>query len=139
MNTFKFTNAKGAVSYGRYQIVPADGAHYLTDAEAAKMAHDYLASEIGQRVARAPVKFRLMLQIAQSGDVLNDPSVAWPDSRRTVELGVLFITKLAPDNNEAQHRLLFLPNALPASIEVQDPMVNARSASYVVSFGRRQQ
>ncbi len=103
------------------------------------MAHDYLASEIGQRVARAPVKFRLMLQIAQSGDVLNDPSVAWPDSRRTVELGVLFITKLAPDNNEAQHRLLFLPNALPASIEVQDPMVNARSASYVVSFGRRQQ
>jgi hypothetical protein len=34
--------------------------------------------------------------------------------------------------------LLFLPNALPDGIQPADPMIDARSAAYVVSFGRRQ-
>jgi catalase len=101
--------------------------------------HDYLQSEIVQRVAHAPVKFRLLLQVAQSGDKLDDPSIAWPNTRRTIELGTISITRAVADNDAAQRRLLFLPNALPDGIEVEDPMINARSAAYPVSFARRQQ
>ncbi len=139
VNTFRFIDSKGIVTYGRYRILPVGGAHYLADADAAKKAPDYLQSEIRQRVSHAPVRFRLVLQIAQAGDKLDDPSVAWSSAHRTVELGTISITKAVADNQVAQRSLLFLPNALPAGIEVEDPMINARSAAYPVSFARRQQ
>ncbi|MEX3947790.1 catalase family peroxidase [Paraburkholderia sp. EG287B] len=139
VNTFRFIDSKGVVTYGRYQIVPVGGEHYLADADAAKKAPDYLQSEIRQRVSRAPAQFRLVLQIARAGDKLDDPSVAWSSAHRTVELGTISITKAVADNQAAQRSLLFLPNALPPGIEVEDPMINARSAAYPVSFARRQQ
>ncbi|CAD6560052.1 catalase family peroxidase [Paraburkholderia sabiae] len=139
VNTFRFLDANGVVTYGRYQILPVGGEHYLPDAKASKAAPDYLQSEIRQRVGHAPARFRLVLQIAESGDKLDDPSVAWSSAHRTVELGTISITKAVADNDAAQRRLLFLPNALPAGIEVADPMINARSAAYPVSFARRQQ
>lgn len=139
VNTFKFVNAKGVVTYGRYQIRPVGGEQYLSDADAAKAAPDYLQTEMRGHVAKAPIKFKLVLQIAAPDDKLDDPSIAWPDTRRTVELGTLSITKAVADSDAAQRKLLFQPNALPAGIEVEDPMVNARAAAYGVSFGRRQQ
>ncbi|NIF72140.1 catalase family peroxidase [Burkholderia sp. Ap-962] len=138
VNTFKFTNAAGKVTYGRYQFVPVAGAHYLDDAQTAKAAPDYLQKEIAERVKQGPLRFRLMLQLAQAGDKLDDPSIAWPDTRRRVELGTITINKLDEDNAAAQKRLLFLPAALPAGIEPADPMITARSAAYPVSFARRQ-
>jgi catalase len=138
VNAFKFTNAAGKVAYGRYRIIPVAPAAYLSDADAAKQAPGYLASEIGQRVAKAPVQFKLMLQIAAKDDKVDDPSVAWPDSSRTVELGTLALTRLAANPDAQQKSTVFMPNSLPSGIEVEDQMVNFRSASYAVSFGRRQ-
>ncbi|TWC06887.1 catalase [Bradyrhizobium macuxiense] len=139
VNTFKFVNGAGKVTYGRYQFQPVAGAHFLSGAEAAKRAADYLSTEIRARVAQAPVSFRMLLQVAAAEDKLDDPSIAWPDTRQTVELGTISITKAVQDSDAAQRQLLFLPNALPAGIEVQDPMIDARSAAYPVSYGRRQQ
>ncbi|MFZ6757950.1 catalase family peroxidase [Undibacterium sp. Ji50W] len=139
VNTFKFINATGKITYGRYQFLPVDGAEYLSDEQAAKVASDYLQTEIKQRTTLRTIKFKMMLQIASADDKLDDPSIAWPDSRLTLELGVLSITKVAEDNHAAQSKLLFLPNALPNGIEAADPMINARSNAYPVSFGRRQQ
>lgn len=138
VNTFKFVNGAGKVTYGRYQFQPVAGAHFLSDAEAAKRAVDYLSTEIRARVAQAPVSFRMLLQVAAAEDKLDDPSIAWPDTRQTIELGTISITKAVQDSDAAQRQLLFLPNALPAGIEVQDPMIDARSAAYPVSYGRRQ-
>ena len=42
VNAFKFTNAAGAVTYGRYQFLPVSGAHYLSAEQAAKASSDYL-------------------------------------------------------------------------------------------------
>jgi len=85
-----------------------------------------------------PVAFKLMLQIATKEDQVDDPSVAWPDSRRTVELGTLVINKVAPDMVAAQKAIVFMPNVLPKGIAVEDQMVNFRASAYAVSFGRRQ-
>lgn len=139
VNTFRFIDAKGVVTYGRYQFLPMDGDHYLSDEAADKVAPAFLQSEIRQRVTHRPVRFRLVLQIAQPGDKLDDPSIAWSSAHRTVELGRISITKAVADNVLAQRHLLFMPNALPPGIEVEDPMINARSAAYPVSFARRQQ
>jgi catalase len=138
VNAFKFVNAEGHVSYGRYQIVPLAGAKYLTADQAAAAAPDYLMNEIRDRLTRnGPVQFKLTLQLADPSDDLNNPSVTWPESRRVVELGLLKITKVEEDKT-LERKLLFLPNTLPSGIEVQDPMVAARGAAYPISYARRQ-
>jgi catalase len=138
VNTFKFVNAAGKVTYGRYQIIPLAGAHYLTDAQTKNAAPDYLSREITQRAAREPIRFRLMLQVAGKNDHIDDPSIAWPDARQSIELGTLSITKAMADSVAAEKRIVFMPNSLPKGIEVEDQMVNFRSAAYAVSFGKRQ-
>ncbi len=138
VNTFKFINARGKISYGRYQIVPVAAAQYLTDAQAKAAAPEYLSREIGERVAKAPVRFRLMLQLAGKNDHIDDPSIAWPDSRPQIELGTLSIDHLVPDSVAAEKKIVFMPNSLPKGIEVEDQMVNFRSAAYGVSFSARQ-
>ena len=137
VNTFKFINASGKVTYGRYQILPIAPAQYLGDAQAKAAAPDYLAREIGARVAKGAVRFRLVLQIAEHDDLLDDPSVAWPDSRRQVELGTLTIDHLVADGTAAEKNIVFMPNSLPKGIEVEDQMVNFRAAAYAVSFSGR--
>jgi len=138
VNTFKFINARGKLTYGRYQFLPVTGEHLLDPADAAPAAPDYLSTEIRQRVQQLPVKFKMVLQVAEAGDKLDDPSIVWPDSRRLVDLGTLSIARAATDR-DAEKTLLFLPNAVTAGIEVEDPMINVRAAAYGVSFARRQQ
>lgn len=137
VNTFKFTNGKGVATLGRYQIVPVAGNHALADAQAVKASPTYLSTEIRNRVKKAPVKFKILVQIADKGDKVDDPSIAWPDSRKTVELGTLEITRTIANSDVAQKKIVFMPNALTAGIDVEDPMINQRSAIYAVSFGRR--
>jgi len=138
VNTFRFINAAGKVTLGRYQFLPVSGSHFLSDAQTAKAKPDYLSDELQQRIAKGAVRFKLVVQEAVEGDRLDDPSIAWPASRPVVELGTLEITRAVADNVAAQKSLMFLPNNVPAGIEPQDPMINARSAAYPVSFGRRQ-
>ena len=138
VNTFKFINARGKLTFGRYQFLPVSGEHLLNAGDAANASPDYLSTEIRQRVQQMPVKFKMVLQVAEPGDKLDDPSIAWPDSRRVVELGTLSIARPAM-SADAEKALLFLPNALTAGIEVEDPMINVRSAAYPISFERRQQ
>ncbi len=106
--------------------------------EIEKADANYLSNEIKERVSRGPIRFTLLVQIADPGDNLNDPSIVWPDTRTKVELGTIEITKTVADNAVAERQLLFLPGTLPDGIEAEDPMINARHAAYPVSFGRRQ-
>jgi catalase len=137
VNSFKFTNAKGESKFGRYQIVPEAGEHLLDKDSVAKAGPNYLIEEIGKRVAAAPVKFKLRVQLAEKGDKIEDPSIAWPDTRKTVELGELVIDKTVADNDAQQQALLFMPTMLPDGIEPVDPMLTARSEAYPISFARR--
>jgi catalase len=137
VNTFKFTNAAGVVTYGRYQFLPVSGAHYLSDDQAANASSDYLQDEIPRRIKNGPVLFKLVLQVAEQGDRLDNPSIVWPDTRRTVELGVLKIARAIADTDAASRDLLFIPGAVPDGITPADPMIADRSPAYVVSYGRR--
>lgn len=139
VNSFKFTSAKGESEFGRYQIIPEAGEHLLDKDAVVKAEPNYLIDEIGRRVSAAPVKFKLRVQLAEKGDKIDDPSIAWPDSRKIVELGELVIDKTVADDNAEEQSLLFLPTALPDGIEPADPMLTARSEAYPVSYARRHQ
>jgi catalase len=137
VNTFKFTNAKGDVTYVRFQLQPEAGAQYLTKGQLAAVGPNYLREEIVKRVGEGPVRFKYVAQIAEQGDKLDDPSIAWPDDRKTVELGTIEVEKAVADSDAAQRALLFIENALPPGIEPEDPMINIRSQAYAISFARR--
>jgi catalase len=137
VNSFKFTNAKGDETLVRYRVQPETGDQYLTKEQLAAAGPNYLAEEIRKRVGNGPVRFKLLVQEAGDGDKIDDPSIAWPDSRKTVELGEIEIDTVNPDSDAAQRALLFIENAVPAGIEPADPMINIRSQAYAVSFARR--
>ncbi len=139
VNAFEFTNKDGASVFGRYQIVPVAGEHFLSDDEASRLGPNYLMDELGSRVATKPAKFRVLLQIANPGDVVNDPTVVWPADRRVVELGTLSITRVVPEAKEIEKKLAYNPLILPDGIKPSsDPVLLYRPVVYAVSVGRRQ-
>ena len=139
VNSFKLTNAEGRATFGRYRIEPAQGEHFLSSEEQGRAGADYLQDEILARGAHGPISFTLCLQIAEEMDKLEDPSVAWPEIRAVVALGVITLTSVVADAEAADRALLFSPGALPPGIEPADPMILARSKAYLVSYERRQE
>lgn len=140
VNAFRFTNARGQHRFVRYQILPVEGEKFFGDKEAARLPANYLADELRQRLPRQPAQFRLMAQLAQTGDVVNDGSQVWPASRETVELGRVVLTQVADDSAAAERRLQFNPLILVPGIQPSDdPILLARPEAYTHSIMRRSQ
>jgi catalase len=139
-NALIFVNGKQEKHAGRYQIVPVEGGQYLEESVAKAMPPNFLSDELRRRLATAPAKFRLLLQLAEPGDQTNDGSVVWPDDRRKVELGVITITSIVPDSAAAERALAFDPTRLVDGIELSDdplPMLRSRVYAYSVAGRRR--
>jgi catalase len=138
VNSFKFTNAKGVSQYVRYRIVPVAGDHRLSAAEAEKAAPNYLMDELPTRLAKAPVKFKLIVQLAKDGDAINDGSIAWSRDHKEVLLGTLSLTKALPDSAAAEKKLFFSPTNLVDGIAPSaDPVLLSRPVAYAFSVARR--
>jgi catalase len=90
VTAFKFTNAAGVSRFGRFRIVPEAGTEFLTPEQAAAKTTDFLAAELSERLSKGPVRFRVVVQLAEEGDVVDDATAAWPDTRPVVESVVPF-------------------------------------------------
>jgi catalase len=128
VKSFRFTNARGEMAVGRYRIEPVAGEHFV---DGGNLHPDYLRRELPKRL---PVSFKLLVQLAAHGDPVDDPSLTWPDSRPTVELGTLEIRTVSSLSEDA---LVFAPGALPQGIAPADRMIPDRDVAYDVSFRRR--
>jgi catalase len=137
VNAVQFTNAQGLNRFVRYQFLPEAGEHTLASgAEGAKSA-DYLSEDVAARVGANPVSFTWYAQIAEDSDIIDDPAAAWPDDRQRVPLGRILIDQVGPNSPEADRSLAFMPGSLPPGIEIADPMLTIRNASYPNSFQER--
>jgi len=138
LNSVKFTNAAGKSAYVRYQFVPRAGEHYLAPDERKAMSASYLQDEIVQRAAKTPIVFDWYAQIAEKGDAIEDPSIAWPDTRKLVKLGTLSLTRQPSDLKTADRTLVFLVGQPHSGVEPADPMLVLRNTADPISFGARQ-
>lgn len=138
VNSFKFTNKKGVPHFVRYQFITESGEKYITPEESAKESADYLFTEIKKRIAERPVKFKLYAQVAEDGDKIEDPSIAWPDSRQQVLLGEITLTKLSENTPEEDKKFVLNPGNIPEGIEMADPMLELRAKAYPISVKERQ-
>jgi len=137
VNSFLVTNQAGVSRYIRYQLVPENGEHTLTAGEAAQLGANYLQDEIKARVTARPFRFTLYAQLAEHGDRIDNPSIAWPDTRPRVVLGTITISSLAVNTPEQDRSLAFNPNNLPDGIAIADPMLELRARAYPVSASQR--
>ncbi len=140
VTAMEFTNAEGAVHFGRYRIVPEAGNEHLDDAATAAKSASYLMDEIAERVAAGPVAFKLMVQLEGVGDVVDDATIHWPESRAVVELGRIELTAMVPENAEAERHIIFDPIPRVEGIAPSDdPLLELRAAIYLISGRRRRE
>ncbi len=138
IDAFIFVDAQGKRQPFRFQFQPVPGAEHLEKDAAAKMPSDFLLTELPVRLQKEKAEFRVMAQLANPDDPTKDPTQTWPADRRMLNLGTLTLTGVVSDQTKAQHDLRFLPNHLTPGIEVSDdPLIDARVRSYLISFGRR--
>ncbi|HTQ40133.1 MAG TPA: catalase family peroxidase [Pirellulales bacterium] len=138
VSAFKFTNAEGASRFGRYRILPEAGNEYLTDEQAAKQSPNFLFDEFTQRIAKGPVKYRMMVQLAEAGDKTDDATVRWPANRQEIEFGTVTLSKRENDQEPELKKIIFDPRPQVDGIEASaDPLLEVRANLYLLSGRRR--
>lgn len=139
-DAFVFVNNDGTKQPGRYHIIPVDGQHDLSPDEAKAKSPDYLMDDLKKRLEKGTADYRVVVQLPNPGDSTIDPSIVWPDDRKTIEVGTIRLTAVDPDSDKAQKELAFDPTNLTDGIELsEDPFPELRSKVYAMSVARRQE
>jgi catalase len=138
LTAMKFTNKDGVSRFGRYTIAPVAAEEHLTPEAAAAKGPSYLFDELPQRLAKGPIGFKILVQVAEDGDVVNDNTVHWPAERKVVELGTISLTKTVADDAKEQQWTIFDPiPRLDGIAPSDDPLLELRAAVYLISGRKR--
>jgi len=138
VTAFKFTNATGQSRFGRFRLPPEAGTEFLTAEQAASKTADFLAAELSERLAKGPVGFRLLVQLAEAGDDVTDSTAIWPETRPQVEFGTLAITERVDELAPERRKIIFDPVPRVDGIDsAGDPLTAVRSEMYLLSGRRR--
>ena len=138
ITAFKFTNIAGVARYGRFRILPEAGTEYLPDAEAASRSENFLFDEIGERLAKAPVRLGVFVQLAEPGDDATNSTVPWPETRAEVHFGTITLTERVDDQQPERRKIIFDPVPRVDGIDsAGDPLTDVRSDIYLLSGRRR--
>jgi len=140
ITAFRFTNKDGVSRYGRYRVMPDAGIEHLDDAAAKSKDANFLFDELAQRIAAGPIRFRILVQVANKNDVVDDATIHWPEDRLLIELGTLVLKEMVSDNEHEQKKIIFDPIPRVEGIEPSDdPLLELRAAIYLLSGRRRRQ
>ena len=124
--------------YGRYRVLPVAGNEYLDETEAARCGPYFLFDEIKERVAKEPVRFRVVMQLADEGDTVDDATVRWPEDRPQLAFGEINLQEITPNNAGEQRQIIFDPIPRVDGIEASaDPLFEPRANVYLMSGRRR--
>ncbi|MEO7049783.1 MAG: hypothetical protein ABI091_31050 [Ferruginibacter sp.] len=77
-------------------------------------------------------------QLAEPAVNIEDPSIAWPDTRRRVLLGEITIDKISDNTTEQDQGFVINTGNIPGGISIDDPMLLLRSKAYPISVKERQ-
>lgn len=138
LDAFRLVPQAGDATSVRFRLVPEAQEQRLSADEAKAKGPNYLVDEIGERAKAGGAKFKLVAQVGEKSDPTNDVTKQWPDDRKVETLGELVITNRVADSAAAEKPLLFMPSQLADGVEeLDDPLIDSRSAAYAESFNRR--
>ena len=138
-DTFVFVNQAGVKQAGRYKIIPVAGQHDLSDEEAKTKSEGFLFDDLKTRLAAGPIEYHLLVQLPNAGDPTKDPSILWPEDRKTIDMGTISVTSVVADSSTVEKNLAFDPINLTDGIELSDdPFPSLRSKVYALASAYRQ-
>jgi catalase len=138
LNSFVFTDRAGAEHAVRWALLPETQPVTISPADLAKRGPDYLEHEIAERVRGGPLRWTMVVTVANPGDQTADPTKQWPEDRRTVTVGTLIVQQVQAEPDGPCREINFDPTVLPSGISPSDdPFPAARSAAYRVSYDLR--
>lgn len=138
LDAFRFLDAAGRSTPVRWSMVPLDPVVAQAAPPSGARDPNYLFDELIARMARGPLRFRLVVTAGAPGDPTDDATLPWPAGREQLDAGTLTLDHVeaeAPGNcRDINYDPLMLPDGIAPS---DDPLPGARSAAYSVSFTRR--
>jgi catalase len=136
IDAFRTVDGSGASHDVRWSMVPESA--YLPVEKQQTAQHDFLDDELKGRLQNGPLRWHLVLSVAQPGDVTNDATVAWPEARERIDAGTLVVERESAQSDGDCRDINFDPTVLPDGLKISDdPLLTARSSAYSVSFNRR--
>jgi catalase len=139
IHTFKFIDAKSTEHLVRWRFIPRDGAKEMTAAEMKAAPHDFLEKNLIERTGKGPAVWDMIVYVGEPGDPQDDPTLAWPETRKHFKAGILTITQATPQQKGvACEPINFDPLVMADGMApTNDPVLLFRSPAYGVSFGKR--
>jgi len=139
VHTFKFIDAKSTEHLVRWRFVPRDGTKELTAAEMKAAPHDFLEKNLIERTGKGPARWDMIVYVGEPGDPQDNPTLAWPETRKHFKAGTLTITQATPQQKGvACEPINFDPLVMADGIApTNDPILLFRSPAYAVSYGKR--
>lgn len=138
IHTFKFINRQNKTTLVRWRFVPQDGEQRLSDDELKSSPPNFLEPALIDRTRRGPVRWDMMVSIGEPGDPQDNPTLAWPDTRRQFKAGTLSISSAMPQKGGECEKINFDPLVMADGIApTNDPILLFRSPAYAVSFAKR--
>jgi catalase len=139
LNAFRFIDGAGAVTWVRWSLVPVQPFEPIGAVGSQQASTNYLFDALIASIHRHPLKWHLVVTVAEAGDPTDDATIPWPADRRQVDVGTLTIDKIESDDTSVARNINFDPLVLPNGIAASDdPLLSARSAVYSQSFTRRE-
>jgi catalase len=135
IHAFRWIAPDGTERFVRYRFEPEAGERTLSKEDARALGRDYLQAEI---LARDSAVFRYVVVIGDGNDDPNDPTVAWPSDRESVEVGRLELSGPDTEREQGDDILVFDPTRVTDGIDLSDdPILRFRPRAYAASVTRR--
>ncbi|MFE9276770.1 catalase family peroxidase [Paenibacillus glucanolyticus] len=134
IHAYLFLDSQGNARPVKFEWLPEGGVETLSIKDAAQQREDYLMDELRLRLETAPAVFQLDAIFGEAGDPTDDPTRAWPDDRKRVILGHLYVTDII----EEPEGLLMDPTVMAEGMALSDdPILHFRHSTYTDSYNRR--
>ena len=132
------TAPDGTVRPIRYRWAPTVGVDGITDDEALELPHDYLATELEDRLASGTISFTLNFIVGDTNDPIDDPTIPFPVNRPRITAGVLTFDRMVDDHRTECELLSYNPTRVGNGFDLSDdPLLAARGRAYAASSEQR--
>jgi catalase len=138
INAFRFIDDAGTTWIVRWSLEPETPFEAIDKATLGARPANFLFDDVIARLAHGPLRWHLIVTIAEPGDATDDATKVWPADRRRIDVGALVIDHALAEENGDCRDITFDPLILPSGIaSSNDPLLAARSGAYASSLARR--